>query len=75
VVFKQQVSYVPAYNNPYAYSAGETDALTMPFFKNFGFSLGSTDSYLNDPPAADPPTKRNSFELTTGLTFTLKTKY
>jgi Protein of unknown function, DUF481 len=75
VVFKQQVSYIPAYNNPYAYSAGETDTLTMPFFKSFGFSLGSTDSYLNDPPAADPPTKRNSFELTTGLTYTLKTKY
>jgi hypothetical protein len=75
VVFKQEVSYIPAYNNPYAYSAGETDTLTMPFFKNFGFSLGSTDSYLNDPPAADPPTRRNSFELTTGLTYTLKTKY
>jgi hypothetical protein len=75
VVFKQQVSYIPAYNNPYAYSADETDTLTMPFFKNFGFSLGSTDSYLNDPPAADPPTKRNSFEMTTGLTYTLKTKY
>jgi Protein of unknown function, DUF481 len=75
VVFKQQMSYIPAYNNPYAYSAGETDALTMPFFKNFGFSLGSTDSYLNDPPAADPPTKRNSFELTTGLTYTIKTRY
>jgi hypothetical protein len=47
----------------------------LPFFESFGFSLGSTVSYLNEPPAADPPTKRNSFELTTGLMYTLKTRY
>ena len=75
VQFKQQVSWIPAYNNPYAYSAGETDSLTMPFFKSLAFSIGSNDSYLNDPPAAVPPTKRNSFEFTTGLTYTLRSKY
>lgn len=75
VQFKQQISWIPAYNNTYAYSAGETDSLTMPFFKSLSFSIGSTDSYLNDPPAATPPTKRNSFEFTTGLTYTLRSKY
>lgn len=75
VLFKQQVSWVPAYNNPYAYSASETDSLTMPFFKKLAFSVGSNDSYLNDPPAASPPTKRNSLEFTTGLTYALKSKY
>lgn len=75
VQFKQQVSWVPAYNNPYAYSASETDSLTMPFFRKFAFTIGSDDSYLNDPPAASPPTKRNSFELTTGLTYAIKSKY
>ncbi|HEX4038057.1 MAG TPA: DUF481 domain-containing protein [Acidobacteriaceae bacterium] len=75
VLFKQQVSWIPAYNNPYAYSAGETDSLSMPFFKRLAFSLGSDDSYLNDPPAASPPTKRNSFQLTTGLTYAIKSKY
>jgi Protein of unknown function, DUF481 len=75
VQFKQEVSWIPAYNNPYAYSAGETDSLTMPFFKSLAFSIGSNDSYLNDPPAAVPPTKRNSFEFTTGLTYTLRSKY
>lgn len=74
-LFKQQVSWVPAYNNPYAYSAAETDSLTMPFFRKFSFTLGSNDSYLNDPPAATPPTKRNSFEMTTGLTYAIKSKY
>lgn len=75
VQFKQQLSWIPAYNNTYAYSAAETDSLTMPFFKNLAFSLGSNDSYLNDPPAADPPTKRNSLEFTTGVTFAIKSKY
>ncbi|MGA8111426.1 MAG: DUF481 domain-containing protein, partial [Acidobacteriaceae bacterium] len=75
VLFKQDVSWIPAYNNPYAYSAAETDSLTMPFFKRLAFSLGSNDSYLNDPPPAAPPTKRNSFELTTGLTYAIKSKY
>jgi hypothetical protein len=75
IVFKQEVSYIPAYNNPYAYSAGETDSLTMPFFKKLAFSLGSIDSYLNDPPAAVPPTRRNSFQFTTGFTYALKSMY
>jgi hypothetical protein len=75
IQFQQQVSWIPAYNNPYAYSAGETDSLIMPFFKNLAFSIGSIDSYLNDPPAATPPTKRNSFQFTTGLTFAIKSKY
>jgi hypothetical protein len=75
VQFKQQVSWIPAYNNPYAYSAGETDSLTMPFLKKLAFTVGSNDSYLNDPPPADPPTKRNSFEFTTGLTYAIKSKY
>ena len=75
IIFKQQVSWIPAYNNPYAYSAGETNSLTMPFFKNLAFSLGSIDSYLNDPPAAVPPTKQNSLQFTTGFTYAIKSKY
>jgi Protein of unknown function, DUF481 len=75
VVFKQNLTYEPAYNNPYAYSGSETDSLTVPFFKNLSFSMGTTDSYLNDPPLAVPPTKPNSFQLTTGLSYTLKSKY
>jgi Protein of unknown function, DUF481 len=75
VQFKQEVTWIPAYNNPYAYSGGETDSLTMPFFKSLAFSVGSIDSYLNDPPPAIPPTKRNSFQFTTGVTYTLHSKY
>lgn len=75
VLFKQQVSWIPAYNNPYAYSAGEKNSVTMPFFKSLAFSVGTIDSYLNNPPPASPPTKRNSFEFTTGLTYVIKSSY
>jgi len=33
------------------------------------------DSYLNFPPAAIPPTKRNSFQFTMGLTYAIKSRY
>jgi hypothetical protein len=62
-----------------AYSANETDTVAFPAFKNFAFSLGTLDTYLNDAPfgasAANPPTKPNSFQFTMGLTYVIKSKY
>lgn len=75
VAFNQSAEYIPAYNNPRAYSAGEVDTFAFPTWKNFGFSLGTDDSYLNDPPVTEPPTKRNSFQFTFGLTYAFKSKY
>ncbi len=70
--FVQNLAYIPAYNTPRAYSASETDTVTFPTYKNFGFSVGTIDTYLNDPP---PATKRNSFQFTMGLTYAIKSKY
>lgn len=75
VTFTQNLEFIPAYNHPRAYSAEETDALAFPAWKNLGFSVGTLDSYLNDPPATLPPTKRNSFQFTMGLTYAFKSKY
>ncbi len=75
IVFNQQIAYVPTFNNVRDYSASETDALTFPFYKNVAFTVGTIDSYLNDPVPAEPPTTRNSFQFTTGITYTLKSKY
>ena len=75
IVFNQQVSYIPAYNYTRAYSASESNTLLLPFYKSFSFTIGSNDSYLNDPPPAEPPTKRNSFQFTTGVTYAIKSKY
>jgi hypothetical protein len=75
ILFNQQVEYIPAYNNSNAYSANETDTVTFPMYKNFGFTLGTIDSYLNNPPPAVPPTLRNSFQFTFGATYVIKSKY
>jgi hypothetical protein len=73
--FTQQLQYIPAYNDAHAYSVNETNTLTFPVYKNFGFSFGTLDSYLNNPPISLPPTQRNSFQFTMGLTYAIKSKY
>lgn len=75
IIFSQQVGYIPAFNDWHAYSATESDALTFPAYKNFGFTVGTLDSYLNDAPITLPPTKRNSFQFTMGVTYAIKSKY
>jgi hypothetical protein len=75
VTYTQALAYIPAWNTPRAYSATETDTFAFPAYKNFSFSLGTLDSYLNDPPVSLPPTKRNSFQFTMGLTYAIKSKY
>lgn len=71
----QNVAFIPAYNTPSAYSASEADTLSFPAYKNLSFSIGTLDSYLNDPPVTTPATKPNSFQFTMGLTYAIKSKY
>jgi hypothetical protein len=73
--YTQGLAYIPAWNLTRAYSANETDTFAFPAYKNFSFSLGTLDSYLNDPPVTLPPTYRNSFQFTMGLTYAIKSKY
>jgi hypothetical protein len=75
VTLAQSLSYIPAYNNSAAYSADETDSFAFPAYKGLSFSIGTLDSFLNDPPASLPPTKKNSFQFTMGLTYAIKSKY
>ena len=75
LTYKQTLEYIPAYNNPRAYSTSETDTLAFPTYKNLSFSVGTIDTYLNDPPISLPPTKRNSFQFTLGATYGIKSKY
>jgi hypothetical protein len=75
IVLNQQVSYIPAYNNVNAYSATESDTIAIPFYKNLSFSVGTQDSYLNNPPPAVPPTMRNSFQFNFGATYLFKSRY
>jgi Protein of unknown function, DUF481 len=75
VVYTQGLAFIPAFNNPHAYSADETNTLAFPAYKNLSFSLGTLDSYLNNTPASDPPSKHNSFQFTMGMTYAIKSKY
>lgn len=75
----QDLSYIPAYNQPSAYSAAETDSASFPAYRNFSFTVGTIDTYLNDAPflgtSTNPPTKPNSFQFTMGVTYAIKSKY
>lgn len=73
--YTQGLAYIPSYNNMSAYSANEINTFAFPTFKNLAFSVGTIDSYLNDPPTALPPTQRNSFQFTMGFTYAIKSKY
>lgn len=75
LTYTQGIAFIPAYNNVRAYSTNETNTFAFPAYKRFSFSVGTLDSYLNDPPVSLPPTKRNSFQLTMGLTYAIKSSY
>lgn len=75
MTFTQQALYIPGWNNLHAYSVNESDTLAFPVYKNFGFSLGTLDTYLNDVPLTYPNTKRNSFQFTAGVTYNFKSSY
>jgi hypothetical protein len=75
MIFNQQVAYLPAWNNTAAYSITESNTLAIPFYKSLAFSIGTLNSYLNNPPPSLPPTQRNSFQFTFGATYLVKSKY
>jgi hypothetical protein len=68
IVFTEIALFNPAWNSPSDYSANVALGANFPVFKNFGFSLGLIDSYLNDPPSGF---KGNSVQFTTGLTYSI----
>jgi len=71
MTFNQQIFYIPAWSDMHAYSVGETNALLLPVYKRLGFSVGTVDSYLNDPAVTVPPTKGNSFQFNVGVSYSL----
>jgi Protein of unknown function, DUF481 len=69
LVFNQGAVITPAFNNTKAYSAEATAGLLFPVYKRLGFTVGTLDDFLNDPAAGS---KKNSFQFTAGVTYTLK---
>jgi putative salt-induced outer membrane protein YdiY len=68
IVFDEQITFIPAWNDTSAYSANGSAGITMAISKRFSFNLSTTDAFLNDPP---PAFKKNSFTATAGITYTL----
>jgi hypothetical protein len=68
IVFNEQVSASPAWNQTKAYSTYAEAGLVFPVYKRFGFTVNAIDSFLNDPP---PGFKKNSVQFTTGIAYTL----
>jgi hypothetical protein len=68
LVFNQGLVVTPAFNMPKAYSALATAGLTFPVYKRLGFNLSVLDDFLNDPAFGS---KKNSFQFSAGLTYTL----
>lgn len=73
MVFNENGTVLPAFNTPAgqpsAFSAQIAAGLLFPVYKNFGFTLGSQDSFVNNPPFGF---KKNTFQFTAGVTYTLK---
>jgi hypothetical protein len=69
LVFNQGAVITPAFNQTNAWSAEATAGLLFPVYKRLGFTLGTLDDFLNDPAAGS---KKNSFQFTAGVTYTLK---
>ncbi len=69
IVFTELATISPAWNRPNDYSANGSVGASFAVYKNFGFSIGVVDSFLNDPPAGF---KRNSLQFTTGLTYSIQ---
>lgn len=64
----ENFNVIPAWNDPNAYSANGSVALTLPVFKRFSFTNAATDAFLNNP---SPGYRKNSFTYTAGITYTL----
>jgi hypothetical protein len=69
MLISQDLSLVEPVNQPSDYTAAGSLRFTMPVYKRLSLTAGTVDNLLNDPP---PGFKKNSFQFTTGVSYTLK---
>jgi hypothetical protein len=68
IVFIENGSILPAFNDPNAYSANASAGLNLPVWKRFNLTFTATDNFLNNPSAGY---KKNNVQFVTGITYTL----
>ena len=69
MTLSQQITVTPAWNETNAWMTTGGALFAAPVYKRLSFSLGILDNFLNDPP---PGFRKNSFQATTGLTYSLR---
>jgi len=69
MLINQDLSVVEPVNQPSDYTAAGSLRFTLPVYKRLSLTAGAVDNLLNDPP---PGFKKNSFQFTTGVSYTLK---
>jgi Protein of unknown function, DUF481 len=73
LVFNESGTILPAFNTPAgqpsAWSAQIIAGLVFPVYKNLGFTIGSQDNFVNNPPFGY---KKNTFQFIAGVSYTLK---
>ena len=69
ILFAQQITATPAWSEMQAYSWSASASISIPVFKRFSFTTRGLDNFINNPP---PGFKKNSFQLITGLAYTLR---
>jgi hypothetical protein len=69
IKFDEELTAVPAWNNASAFTANGGAGITMALHKRLSFNVSTLDTFLDDPP---PGFKKNSFQFTTGLTYSLQ---
>lgn len=68
MVFTESGDFLPGWTEMHAYSANGTATLTLPVWKRLAANVSTTDNYINNP---SPYYKHNSYQFTTGLSYTL----
>ncbi len=66
ITLHQDFSATPAWSNLNATSGIANLALSIPIVKRMSFTVGLSDTYLNNP---SPGFRKNSFQFTSGITF------
>lgn len=69
IVFNEQLSISPAWNNTNAYSAAVSAGFAMPVYKRLSVTINSADSFLNNPL---PGFRKNFFQFTTRFAYSLR---
>jgi hypothetical protein len=65
----ESVSFLPAFNDPQAYSAIGMVGLALPVYHRLSVNVSTSDTYLNEPAVGF---RKNSYQFITGVSYSLR---